>query len=118
MALVRAEGTEVVSAYLSEITEVAVRATLAVDTTRDATISLVQISKELASELLELLEQTVGSAAFIGAYSEVQRRVQSSKAEKRRRLAAEAITAPQKYAARKVTSFSSSSTSRLVGPHR
>jgi ubiquinone biosynthesis protein UbiJ len=62
----------------------------------------VQLAKELAAELLERLEQAVGSAAFIGAYSEVQRRVQSSKAEKRRQFAAEAIAEPQQYAQRKV----------------
>jgi hypothetical protein len=102
LALVRAESSEFVHAYLAEITEVAVRGTLAVNTTPDATTSLVQAAKELSAELLEVLEQTVGSAAFIGAYSEAQRRVQGSKAEKKRQLAAEAITAPQKYAARKV----------------
>jgi hypothetical protein len=102
LALVRAESSEFVHAYLAEITEVAVRGTLAVNTTPDATTSLVQTAKELSAELLEVLEQIVGSAAFIGAYSEAQRRVQGSKAEKKRQLAAEAITAPQKYAARKV----------------
>lgn len=102
LALVQAESAEFVTAYLQQIVDVAVRATLAVNTTPDAAQSPVQLAKELAAELLERLEQAVGSAAFIGAYSEVQRRVQSSKAEKRRQFAAEAIAEPQQYAQRKV----------------
>lgn len=78
------------------------RGTLAVNTTPDDKASPVQVAKDLSAELLERLEHTVGSSAFIGAYSTAQRRIQSSKAEKKRQLAAEAITEPQKHAARKV----------------
>ena len=99
----QAESVEFIGVYLHQIIEVAVRATLAVNTTPDATLSTVQTTKELSAALLEMLEGKVGSALFIGAFSEVQRRVQSSKAEKKRQLAAEAITDPQHYAARKVS---------------
>ena len=102
LALVQLESEEFVVAYVEHIIEVAVRATLAVNTTPPGLPSPVLSAQSLAAELLEQLEQIVGSATFIGAYSTVQRRIQSSKAEKKRQLAAEAITAPHKYAARKV----------------
>jgi hypothetical protein len=72
------------------------------NTSADTAYSMAQATKELAAGLLEGLEAKIGSAAFIGAYSAVQRRIQSSKAEKRRQLAAEAVVEPQAYAARKV----------------
>ena len=110
LALVQAESAEFIGAYLEQVVEVAVRATLAVDTSAAATHSVysaahatVQTTKEVSAQLLEALENKVGSAAFIGAYSEVQRRVQSSKAEKKRQLAAEAITEPRAYAERRVS---------------
>lgn len=88
--------------YIEQIIEVAVRATLAVDTTPDISESAVHTAKDLSAELLERLEQTCGSDVFMGAYSAVQQRVVNSKAEKRRQLAAEAVREPQKYAMRKV----------------
>ncbi len=102
MALVQIESAEFITVYVEQIIEVAVRATLAVDTTPDVAQNPVQVAKELASALLEQLEQTVGSDVFIGAYSQVQRRIQSSKAEKRRAAAAEAIAEPHRHAVRKV----------------
>ncbi len=96
------ESAEFITVYVEQIIEVAVRATLAVDTTPDVAQNPVQVAKELASALLEQLEQTVGSDVFIGAYSQVQRRIQSSKAEKRRAAAAEAIAEPHRHAVRKV----------------
>lgn len=107
LALVQAESADFVTVYIEQIIEVAVRAVLAVDTVpaaaADAAQSAVLTAKELSAELLERLEQTVGSDVFMGAYSLVQQRVQSSKAEKRRQLAAEAVREPQKYAQRKVS---------------
>ena len=100
-----AETEEFISAYLPQIIEVGVRGMLSVDTTPDDPHSTVRVSKELSAELLERLEQVVGSSAFIGAYSDVQRRVQSSKAEKKRQYAAEAIMEPQRHAQRKVGIF-------------
>ena len=102
LALVQIESAEFITVYVEQIIEVAVRATLAVDTTPDVAQNPVQVAKELASALLEQLEQTVGSDVFIGAYSQVQRRIQSSKAEKRRAAAAEAIAEPHRHAVRKV----------------
>ena len=60
-----------------------------------------------ADALLEALEARVGSSAFIGAYSEVQRMVESSKADKKRKLAADAVVNPTSYSQRKVTCTSS-----------
>mmetsp|Transcript_111635 Transcript_111635/g.218818 ORF Transcript_111635/g.218818 Transcript_111635/m.218818 type:complete len:1033 (+) Transcript_111635:1-3099(+) len=105
LALVEAETEEFISAYLPQIIEVGVRGMLSVDTTPDDPHSTVRVSKELSAELLERLEQVVGSSAFIGAYSDVQRRVQSSKAEKKRQYAAEAIMEPQRHAQRKIANM-------------
>ncbi|CAE7702227.1 unnamed protein product, partial [Symbiodinium microadriaticum] len=55
-----------------------------------------------ADDLLDVLEARVGSSTFIGVYGEVQRMVESSKSEKKRKLAADAISNPTTYAQRKV----------------
>ena len=62
----------------------------------------VKESKAAATELLEALEKKVGSAALLGKYAEIQRKLQASKAEKKRLLASEAIKDPKAYAVRKV----------------
>lgn len=62
----------------------------------------VKESKAAATELLEALEKKVGSGALLGNYAEIQRRLQASKAEKKRVLASEAIRDPKAYAVRKV----------------
>jgi len=102
LALVQAESSAFTSQYLDTIVEVAVRATIAVNTTPDDPLSPVLLGQQQAAELLQVLEASVGSSRFIGAYSAVQRRVQGSKSEKKRRLAAEAVTAPHLHAARKI----------------
>ena len=60
-------------------------------------------SKAAATELLDILEQRVGSSALLGKYADIQRRLQASKAEKKRVLASEAIKDPKAYAVRKVS---------------
>ena len=67
----------------------------------DATARAFQLTKEAAGELLDIIEQRMGSSAYIGLYGEVQRRIESSKTEKKRRLNAEAVSDPVSYAQRK-----------------
>lgn len=58
--------------------------------------------KNLSSEVLELLEQKIGSSLFIGVYSEVQQSLQQRKSEKKKKLAADAVNNPRAFAERKV----------------
>jgi hypothetical protein len=63
-------------------------------------------TKVHATNLLQLLEASVGSSVvFIDHYSLIQRRIENSKNKKRRKLAAEAIIEPKVYAERKVIDF-------------
>ena len=89
--------------YIEQIIDIAIRALLAVNTTPDDTKCMIEMTKEHATNLLQLLEASVGSSVFIGHYSTIQRRIENSKYEKRRKLAAEAIMEPKMYAERKVT---------------
>ena len=79
--------------------EVAVRASLSVHGTDE---DIFKTSKEVASELLAVIEDKIGSPQFIGHFGVIQRKIEGSKAEKKRRLAAEAITDPQLYANRRI----------------
>jgi hypothetical protein len=95
------ESVEFTKEHLYQLIEVCVRtrisrreATAGEDETKDVL--------DVSNQLLEALEALVGSSTFIGVYGEVQRNIESSKAEKKRRLAAEAITDPKSYAQRKV----------------
>lgn len=60
---------------------------------------------EVSSQLLQELEVCVGAPIFIGAYSEVQSRIDKHKVEKKRREAAEAVYDPRAFALKKVPSF-------------
>ena len=66
----------------------------------------VKESKIAATELLDLLEKKIGSSALLGQYAEIQRRLQATKAEKKRVLASEAVMDPKGYAVRKVCTYS------------
>ena len=88
--------------FIEQIIDIAIRALLTINTTPDDTKCMIDITKEHASTLLQLLEASVGSSVFIGYYSTIQRRIENSKNEKRRKLAAEAVMEPKAYAERKV----------------
>jgi hypothetical protein len=90
---------------MEQIIDIAIRALLTVNTTPDDTKCMIEMTKEHATNLLQLLEASVGSSVFIGHYSLIQRRIENSKNEKRRKLAAEAIIEPKIYAERKVIDF-------------
>ena len=62
-------------------------------------------TKIAATELLDSLEKKVGSSSLIGHYADIQRRLQATKAEKKRVLASEAIKDPKAYAVRKVRTY-------------
>jgi hypothetical protein len=57
---------------------------------------------EASSQLLQELESRVGASVFIGAYSDVQGRMDKFKMDKKKRVAAEAIQDPKAFAIRKV----------------
>jgi hypothetical protein len=57
--------------------------------------------KQAAGDLLEALEKKLGASAVIGVYAEVQRRLQATRAEKKRILASEAVSNPRAHAQRK-----------------
>ena len=103
------ENAEVLSSHLEQLIEVCIRSRISradravneeIELT-SATLQNQKDTKEAASELLEAIERRVGSSTFIGIYGDVQRRIESSKADKKRRLAAEAISDPASYAQRK-----------------
>jgi len=96
---------EFIILYMEQIIDIAIRALLTVNTTPDDTKCMIEMTKEHATNLLQLLEASVGSSVFIGHYSLIQRRIENSKNEKRRKLAAEAIIEPKIYAERKVIDF-------------
>ena len=96
---------EFIILYMEQIIDIAIRALLTVNTTPDDTKCMIEMTKVHATNLLQLLEASVGSSVFIGHYSLIQRRIENSKNEKRRKLAAEAIIEPKVYAERKVIKF-------------
>ena len=111
IALVAVEKKAFLLAHLPELIEVALRARLfGGNRTDDATVpqheeEAIKETKVAATELLDLLEKKVGSASLIGQYADIQRRLQATKAEKKRVLASEAIKDPKAYAVRKVRSM-------------
>ena len=85
---------EFIILYMEQIIDIAIRALLTVNTTPDDTKCMIEMTKVHATNLLQLLEASVGSSVFIGHYS-----------LKRRKLAADAIMEPKVYAERKVIDF-------------
>jgi len=61
-----------------------------------------QQQQQVAEEVLALVEQRVGSQQFLGVLAAVQRRLQQAKASRKQQLAAEAVTDPRAFAAKKV----------------
>jgi len=110
-ALVKVESSaDLLSSHLEQLIEVCIRSRISRVINEETEASSVTASaiqnekdtKEAAGELLEAIEHRVGSSTFIGIYGEVQRRIESSKADKKRRIAAEAVADPTSYAQRKV----------------
>jgi hypothetical protein len=93
---------EFIILYMEQIIDIDIRVLLTVNTTPDDTKCMIEMTKVHATNLLKLLKASVGSSVFIGHYSLIQRRIENSKNEKRRKLAAEAIMEPKVYAERKV----------------
>lgn len=86
--------------YAKVIIEVAMRTRLHRDGVTDTEEE--KTAKNQASEILEALEELVGSSAFIGLYAEVQRFVQHQKNTRKRSRAADAVRDPRAHAERKV----------------
>ena len=85
--------------HLSQLIEVALRAAQTVSCPDPDHLAAL---KAEAAGLLSDLEARVGAVRFVGAFSEVQRRVQLSRAGRRREQAAEAVNDPQAFARAKV----------------
>ena len=108
IALVTIEKKSFLLSHLPALIEVALRARLFGGNRIDEEIKsqheeeAIKESKVAATELLDLLEKKVGSSALLGHYAEIQRRLQATKAEKKRVLASEAVMDPKGYAVRKV----------------
>jgi len=56
----------------------------------------------VAEEVLASVEQRLGSQQFLGVLAAVQRRLQQAKISRKQKLAAEAVTDPKAFAAKKV----------------
>ena len=85
--------------HLSQIIEVAMRSHL---TASGPDLVALKALKEEAGILLDELEAKVGAALYIGTFSEVQRKVETSKANKKRLQAMDAVTNPAAFAMAKV----------------
>jgi hypothetical protein len=102
LQLIRVESVEFVTGFVHQIIEVSVRASLAAERLGSDEEAAVKETKAVSAELLAAIELKVGAAVFIGAFGVIQRNIQSSKSEKKRQLAAEAISNPHSYATKKV----------------
>jgi hypothetical protein len=71
--------------------------------TGDSDDLLAQELQQVSADFSSALELKVGASQLMATFASVQSAVLGSKAEKKRRLAAEAITDPQSYAMRKVS---------------
>jgi hypothetical protein len=107
------ESKELIGTFINQIIEVSVRASLAVERTK-SNISISnetsllennQETKESCITLLNAIEKKVGSACFIGAFSIVQRKLETKKIENKKKIATDAIINPMEYAKRKVYIF-------------
>jgi hypothetical protein len=107
---VDAEKKDFIMAHLEQMVEVALRVRLfgGADgpigelNVSEAQDESIKESKQAATLLLDNLEKKVGSASLIGQYAETQRRLQATKAERRRVLASEAVKDPKGWATKKV----------------
>jgi len=98
-SLVSIESEEYVQKYVTSIIEVAIRAQMIMS---GPDMELIERCKEASQELLTLIENKIGSSLYLGAYSDVQRRLQTNKSLKRSRKQSEAITDPKLYANKKL----------------
>jgi len=98
-SLVSIESEEYVQKYVTSIIEVAIRAQMIMS---GPDMELIETCKEASTELLNLIENKIGSSSYLGAYSDVQRRLQTNKSLKRSRKQSEAITDPKSFANKKL----------------
>ena len=98
--LVSTECSEFIRLHLYPLIEVAVRIQL---TTTGPDAGVLQTLKETSFELLDSLQKKVGSSHFLECYSEVQKQVQSRRAERKRKFAAEAVLDPKAFASNRVS---------------
>jgi hypothetical protein len=111
--LVKVETPKFVGDHLRQFIEVCLRKRRD-ESIRPDTNELLEVS----AQLLQELEACVGAPIFIGAYSDVQSRMDKHKVEKKRREAAEAVHDPRSFALKKVWHLISSQFLLLVTSFR
>ena len=99
IALVSIEDADFISTYMKAFLEVAIRIQMMMT---GPDLQALAALKETSLALLSAVERQIGSTAYIGVYSDVQRGLQTKRAEKKRRFAADAVINPQAFASRKV----------------
>jgi U3 small nucleolar RNA-associated protein 20 len=98
-AIIKSCPTEFIMLHIKQLMEVALRARLTKGLPDE---QINKDAKQAALELLDSLEKKIGSSTYIGLYGEIQQKIENSKAEKKRKLAADAVANPKAYAQRKV----------------
>lgn len=100
LLLVAEEDSVFISQHAAQMIEVALRAqTLGVNSEDPSE----QATGQTAVRLLDIIEKSIGSAAYIEIYGEMQTKIEKVKVQRKMELATEAITNPKKYAQRKVS---------------
>lgn len=99
LATITKHEEQLVREHLAQMIEVAMRAHLTIS---GPDLVALKALKELAGSLMDELEAKVGSSVYIGVFSEVQRRLQTARALKKRAQALDAVTNPVAFAMAKV----------------
>ena len=102
--LVKIQSMDSIAPYLPQILEVPIRIMLSKIITEDNTTEeqMQVLLKEQSTELLRHVENKMGAIDFMGIFSEIQRKVEKIKHDKKRRMKAEAVSNPSLYAKKKV----------------
>lgn len=101
MELLKIESLEFINDHLEPLIEVCLRARISKNTKFNDSESGKKLL-EISTELLQQIENRVGSSIFIGTYGKIQRKIEYKKIDKKRKLNAEAVSNPKRFALRKV----------------
>jgi hypothetical protein len=97
--LVASSPIDFVLQHTKQFLAIAIRINLTVSSPNEQDLILL---KEKASIFLDSLETKIGSPSYLSLYGDVLQTLQSTKLEKKRKVASEAITNPRLFALRKV----------------
>ena len=99
---------EFLTTYLNQLLEVCVRVHSSTNSPDEA---IEKETKLAADELSQAIEQKVGSVTYMKAFRDIQQRLQSKKAERKRQVAIEAVSNVKSFAERKVILYLSQDSS-------